>query len=277
MRGLMKLAEGARFDCVGSTQEFTCYMAGFAYPPAITPAVGRPARCTVTLPGDTGSVGDVAPHRKQASLRIWGGHIPYPRFTGPDHAAMHPLRLGTPITSRCTRSEEVQCLQIGRTASHNKHNRGQLLPTDPNRPPRTQPHGLETRGNATQRRLKRRLTTEKHTPATTPLTAALISCMDTATPPEEPTEALELGRFSSDCIDIALSSTSPCEALKESAKTLLSSRLPIERKGTPRLPALPSEPNDDTAETEPPIDFTSLHKSQELKSSEDPEFTFPRK
>ena len=28
----MKLAGGARFDCVGSTQEFTCYMAGFAYP-----------------------------------------------------------------------------------------------------------------------------------------------------------------------------------------------------------------------------------------------------
>ena len=27
MRGLMKLAEGARFDCVGSTQEFTCYVA----------------------------------------------------------------------------------------------------------------------------------------------------------------------------------------------------------------------------------------------------------
>ena len=32
MRGLMKLAEGARFDCVGSTQEFTCYMAGLTSP-----------------------------------------------------------------------------------------------------------------------------------------------------------------------------------------------------------------------------------------------------
>ena len=127
----MKLAEGARFDCGRSTQEFTCYMAGFAYPPAITPAVGRPARCTVTLPGDTGSVGDVAPHRKQASLRIWGGQIPYPRFTGPDHAAMHPLRLGTPVTSRYTRSEGVQCLRIGCTAPHNKHNCGQFLPTHP--------------------------------------------------------------------------------------------------------------------------------------------------
>ena len=41
------------------------------FPLAITPAVGRPARCTVTLPGDTGSIGDVAPHRQQASSRIW--------------------------------------------------------------------------------------------------------------------------------------------------------------------------------------------------------------
>lgn len=32
MRGLMKLARVARFDCVGSTQEFTCYMAGLASP-----------------------------------------------------------------------------------------------------------------------------------------------------------------------------------------------------------------------------------------------------
>ena len=39
------------------------------FPPAITPAVGRPARCTVTLPGDTGSIGDVVPHRGRA--RLW--------------------------------------------------------------------------------------------------------------------------------------------------------------------------------------------------------------
>ena len=31
-RGLIKLAGGARFDCIGSTQEFTCYVAGFASP-----------------------------------------------------------------------------------------------------------------------------------------------------------------------------------------------------------------------------------------------------
>ena len=29
----MKLAGVARFDCIGSTQEFTCYMAGLASPP----------------------------------------------------------------------------------------------------------------------------------------------------------------------------------------------------------------------------------------------------
>ena len=61
------------------------------FPPAITPAVGRPVRCTVTLPGDTGSVGDVAPHRQQASSRIW-------------RVATSPTRvLQAPITQRCTR------------------------------------------------------------------------------------------------------------------------------------------------------------------------------
>lgn len=61
------------------------------FPPAITPAVGRPARCTVTLPGDTGSVGDVAPHRQQASSRI-------------SRVATSPTRvLQAQITQRCTR------------------------------------------------------------------------------------------------------------------------------------------------------------------------------
>ena len=57
--------------------------------------------------------------------------------------ALHPLRCNAPVTSRCTRSEEVQCLQIGCTASHNKHNRGQFAPTDPNHPPRTLRHSLD--------------------------------------------------------------------------------------------------------------------------------------
>ena len=47
------------------------------------------------------------------------------------------------LTSRCTRSEEVQCLQIGCTASHNKYNRGHSLPTHQNRQHQTQPHSLD--------------------------------------------------------------------------------------------------------------------------------------
>ena len=58
---------------------------------AIAPAVGRPARCTVTLPGDTGSVGDAVPHRQQASSRIW-------------RVTTSPARvLQAQITQRCTR------------------------------------------------------------------------------------------------------------------------------------------------------------------------------
>ena len=72
-----------------------------------------------------------------------GGHISYPRSTGPDHAALHLFRTAAPDPSRCTRSEGAQCLRIGCTASHNKPNRGQFLPTDPNRQHRTPPHGLE--------------------------------------------------------------------------------------------------------------------------------------
>ena len=72
-----------------------------------------------------------------------GGHISYPRSTGPDHAALHPLRHDAPDPSRCTRSEGVQCLRIGCTAAHNKPNRGHSLPTHPNRQHRTPPHGLD--------------------------------------------------------------------------------------------------------------------------------------
>ena len=178
------------------------------FPPAITPAVGRPARCTVTLPGDTGSVGDVAPHRQQASSRISRVATSPTRVLQAQitqrctrYVAKHPLRGAAPVTSHCTRTEEVQCLRIGCTASHNKPNRGQFVPTDPNRQHRTQPHILETRGNAVQRRLKRRFTTEKHTPATRPLTAALISCLNTLTPEslEESDKTVELTGTFSDC------------------------------------------------------------------------------
>ena len=63
--------------------------------------------------------------------------------TEPDRATVHPFRRDTPVTSRHTRSEGVQCLRIGCTASHNKHNCGHSLPTHHNRQDQTQPHGLE--------------------------------------------------------------------------------------------------------------------------------------
>ena len=48
--------------------------------------------------------------------------------TEPQQTALHPLRRDAPVTSRCTRSEEVQCLRIRCTATHNKHKCGRLLP-----------------------------------------------------------------------------------------------------------------------------------------------------
>ena len=171
MRGLMKLAGVARFDCIGSTQEFTCYMAGLASPrrshlrlddqhAAQSPclAILVPLGCGAS--STTSFIADLA-----------GGLIPYPRSTGPDHAAMHPLRRDTPDPSRCTRSEEVQCLRTGCTVTYNKYRCGDM-PRLPG----------ETRGNAAQRRLRRRFTTEKQASATRPLTAAPISCLDTAPP-----------------------------------------------------------------------------------------------
>lgn len=97
----MKLAGVARFDCIGSTQEFTCYMAGLASPGDHT--------CGWTTS---------APHSRLA-WRYWfrwgcgasstisfiadlaGGRIPYPRSTGPGHAALHPLRHDAPDQKGC--------------------------------------------------------------------------------------------------------------------------------------------------------------------------------
>ena len=143
MRGLMKLAGVARFDCIGSTQEFACYMAGLA-----SPGDHTCGWTTSTLHSHLAwrywfRWGCGASSATSVIADLAGGHIPYPRSTGPDHAAMHPLRRDTPDPSQYTRSEGVQCLRIGCTASHNKPDRGQFLPTDPNRPHRTQPHGLD--------------------------------------------------------------------------------------------------------------------------------------
>ena len=91
MRGLMKLAGSHGSIALVPRRNSRATGPGLL-PPVITPAVGRPARCTVTVPGNTGSVGDVAPHRQQASSRIW-------------RVATSPTRvLQAPITQRCTRS-----------------------------------------------------------------------------------------------------------------------------------------------------------------------------
>ena len=101
----------------------------------------------------------IRPHRPQPSTSDAATQLRHARPAPNErrctrYVTMHPLRRGAPVTSRCTRSEEVQCLQIGCTASHNKPNRGQFAPTDPNRPPRTLRHSfdmlarLRTRGAA---------------------------------------------------------------------------------------------------------------------------------
>ena len=107
MRGLIKLKGVVRFGCDRSTQESTCYMAMLA-PPAITPAVGRPARYTVTLPGDTGSVGDAVPHQQQASSRIWRVTTSPTRVLQAEmterytrYVTMHPIRRDAPDQKRC--------------------------------------------------------------------------------------------------------------------------------------------------------------------------------
>ena len=113
----MKLAGVARFDCIGSTQEFACYMAGLA-----SPGDHTCGWTTSTLHSHCAwqywfRWGCGASSATSVIADLAGSHIPYPRSTGPDHAAMHPLRRATPDPSRCTRSEGVQCLRIGCTAS----------------------------------------------------------------------------------------------------------------------------------------------------------------
>ena len=131
MRGLMKLAGVARFDCIGSTQEFACYMAGLA-----SPGDHTCGWTTSTLHSHLAwrywfRWGCGASSTTSVIADLAGSHIPYPRSTGPDHAAMHPLRRDTPDPSWCTRSEGVQCLRIGCTASHNKHKCEHSLQTYP--------------------------------------------------------------------------------------------------------------------------------------------------
>ena len=110
----MKLAGVARFDCDRSTQEFTCCMAGLTSPPGdhtcgwtTSTLHSRLAwrywfRWGCGASSTTSFIADLA-----------GGRIPYPRSTGPDHAAMHPLRRATPVTLRCTRYVALHPIRRG--------------------------------------------------------------------------------------------------------------------------------------------------------------------
>ena len=101
MRGLMKLAGVARFDCIGSTQEFACYMAGLA-----SPGDHTCGWTTSTLHSHLAwrywfRWGCGASSTTSVIADLAGSHIPYPRSTGPDHAAIHPIRRGAPDQKGC--------------------------------------------------------------------------------------------------------------------------------------------------------------------------------
>jgi len=104
----------------------------------------RPRCLVILLPMGCRTSSPTSPRRQGAPVHSSTVHHPgYNMQRCTPYVAVHPLRRATPVTSRCTRSEGVQCLRIGCTASHNKHNRGHSLPTHHNRQDQTQPHGLE--------------------------------------------------------------------------------------------------------------------------------------
>ena len=121
----MKLARVARFDCVGSTQEFTCYMAGLASPGDHTCSWTTSTlhshdawqywfRWGCGTSSTTSFIADLA-----------GGRIPYPRSTSPDHAALHPLRRDTPDPSRYTRYVAMHPIRRGVMPTDRVHHRPQ--------------------------------------------------------------------------------------------------------------------------------------------------------
>ena len=94
---------------------------------AITPAAGRPARCTVTVPGDTGSGGDVVPHQQQASSRI-------------RRVATSPTRvLQAQITQRCTRYVAMHPIRRGVMPTDRVHHHPQQAQPRTIPPRRPQP------------------------------------------------------------------------------------------------------------------------------------------
>ena len=95
-----------------------------------TPVTSQYTRSVAIHPIRRGVMPTDRVHRlpQQAQPRAIPPHSPLPSAsdvaTRPRHAhpgsereALHPLRRDTPVTSRCTRSEGVQCLRIGCAAS----------------------------------------------------------------------------------------------------------------------------------------------------------------
>ena len=111
----MKLAGVARFDCIGSTQEFACYMAGLA-----SPGDHTCGWTTSTLHSHLAwrywfRWGCGASSTTSVIADLAGSHIPYPRSTGPDHAAIHPIRRGTPDQKGCNAYGSGAAHPISRT------------------------------------------------------------------------------------------------------------------------------------------------------------------
>ena len=113
---------------------------------AITPAAGRPARCTVTVPGDTGSGGDVVPHQQQASSRIRRvatspTRVPQAQITQrcTRYVAMHPIRRDAPVTSRCTRYVAMHPIRRGVMPTDRVHHHPQQAQPRTIPPRRPQP------------------------------------------------------------------------------------------------------------------------------------------
>mgnify|MGYP000891039534 CR=1 FL=1 len=100
-----------------------------------TPAI-RSARSKATFRGDAGSVGDVAPHRQQASSRIWRVATSLPAFYRPRS------RSGAPVTSRCTRYVTMHPIRRGVMHTDRVHRlpqQAQLREIPPDTPQPTAP------------------------------------------------------------------------------------------------------------------------------------------
>ena len=68
-----------------------------------------------------------------------GGRIPYPRSTSPDHAALHPLRRDTPVTSRYTRYVAMHPIRRGVMPTDRVHHHPQQAQPRTIPPRRPQP------------------------------------------------------------------------------------------------------------------------------------------